>query len=107
MKFSARISEVVGWYQNCLPKFLNSNLNKYLKNTEFNISWTPNRFKPNSAVSSFTLASNVGADGSYVPIFTCAWYDTSVVQGVWQFAITINGVKRRYNTSATTWSDFF
>lgn len=85
---------------------LNSNLNKYLENTEFDMSWTPNRFKPNSVVSSFTLASNVGADGAYVPIFTCAWYDTSVVQGVWQFAITINGVKRRYNTSATTWSDF-
>ena len=85
---------------------INSNLNKYISTSQFDISWTPNSFKPNNTIVSFTIASNVGANGSYVPIFTCAWYDSSIISGVWQFAITLDGVKRRYNISATTWSDW-
>lgn len=85
---------------------LNSNLNKYLMIHLFEIGWLPNAFEPNKVIFSFITASLIGANGAYVPIFTCAWYDTSVVSAVWQFAITIDGVKRRYNTSATSWSDW-
>lgn len=85
---------------------LNSNLNKYLAFSQFRTDYLPNAFEQNKVIATFTTASNVGASGAYIPIFTCAWYDSSVVSGVWQFAITYDGVKRRYNTSATTWSDW-
>lgn len=59
----------------------------------FEIGWLPNAFEPNKVIFSFITASLIGANGAYVPIFTCAWYDTSVVSSVWQFAITVDGVK--------------
>lgn len=86
---------------------VNGKLNAFLSNSNFDINWLPNAFAPNHTTVSFTLISNTGTSGSYyVPIFTTTWYDTSVVTAVWQFAITIGGVKRRYNTSATSWSDW-
>lgn len=82
-------------------------LNAFLSNSNFDINWLPNAFAPNHTTVSFTLVSNTGTSGSYyVPIFTTTWYDTSVVTAVWQFAITMGGVKRRYNTSVTSWSDW-
>lgn len=85
---------------------INSNLNKYLAFGSFKIDSLPNAFEQNKVIANFTVASSIGASGAYVPIFTCAWYDASVVSSVWQFAITLDGVKRRYNTSATTWSNW-
>lgn len=86
---------------------VNGKLNAFLSNSNFDINWFPNAFAPNHTTVSFTLVSNTGTSGSYyVPIFTTTWYDTSVVTAVWQFAITMGGVKRRYNTSATSWSDW-
>lgn len=86
---------------------VNGKLNAFLSNSNFDINWLPNAFAPNHTTVSFTLVSNTGTSGSYyVPIFTTTWYDTSVVTAVWQFAITMGGVKRRYNTSATSWSDW-
>jgi hypothetical protein len=86
---------------------VNGKLNAFLSNSNFDINWLPNAFAPNHTTVSFTLVSNTGTSGSYyVPIFTTTWYDTSVVTAVWQFAITMGGVKRRYNTSVTSWSDW-
>lgn len=86
---------------------LNGKLNAFLSNSNFDINWLPNAFAPNHTTVGFTLVSNTGTSGSYyVPIFTTTWYDTSVVTAVWQFAITMGGVKRRYNTSVTSWSDW-
>ena len=61
----------------------NSNLNKYISNSVFDISWTLNSFILNHTVVSFTNANNIGASGAYVSIFTCAWYDSSIVSAVW------------------------
>ena len=85
---------------------INSNLNKYLAFGAFGIDFLPNAFEQNKFIANFIVASLIGASGAYVPIFTCAWYDSSVVSGVWQFAITLDGVKIRYNTSATSWSNW-
>jgi hypothetical protein len=86
---------------------VNGKLNAFLSNSNFDINWLPNAFAPNHTTVGFTLVSNTGTSGSYyVPIFTTTWYDTSVVTAVWQFAITMGGVKRRYNTSVTSWSDW-
>ena len=99
------LSSIVGSHTETINN-LSSSLYTHLNVVSFNISWLPNAFAPNQTIMSYTSASSVSADGAYVPIFTCTWYDTSVVFGVWQFAITLNGVKRRYNTSATSWSDW-